>query len=102
MKLDPGIFSLLRSSLGKDISTKLKFRHKKYLSSEMIPLWQLSSNKSIKHVVSKKLLSKAYSSALFSRLLLEVFRSTDWMVNVAIFWNIMPLDQAPSTSFIES
>ena len=102
MKLDPGIFSLLRSSLWKDISTKLKFRHKKYLSSEMIPLWQLSSNKSVKHVVSKKLLSKAYSSALFSRLLLEVFRSTDWMVNVAIFWNIMPLDQAPSTSFIES
>ena len=68
----------------------------------MIPLWQLSSNKSIKHVVSKKLLSKVYSSALFSRLLLEVFRNTDWMVNVAIFWNIMPLDQAPSTSFIES
>ena len=62
MKLDPGIFSLLRSSLWKDISTKLKFRHKKYLSSEMIPLWQLSSNKSTNQVVSKKLFSKAYSS----------------------------------------
>ena len=67
----------------------------------MIPLWQLSSNKSIKHVVSKKLLSKAYSSALFSRLLLEVFRNTDWMDNVAIFWNIMPLDHAPNNSFID-